>query len=192
MSVALRPMAAGDRDQVLAWRNSPEVAGYMYTEGTISAEAHARWFAATLASPDRRYWIIEADGTGVGVAALTWIEPENRRCEWAYYLGDPATRGRGIGTAVEYIVIEEVFGPMGLNKIACEVLVENEAVWRLHESFGFMREAFYRDHVLKAGVFRDVMGLSLLARDWPAARPAALERLRAKGYDPAGLRIVAS
>ena len=80
MKVALRPMAAGDRDQVLAWRNAPHVAAYMYAEGEITPEAHARWFAATLASPDRLYWIIEANAAAVGVAALTWIEAESRRC----------------------------------------------------------------------------------------------------------------
>ena len=87
------------------------------------------------------------------------------------------------------MVIEHVFGPLGMNKLACEVLTEHEAVWKLHESFGFVREALYRDHVWKAGRFQDVVGLSLLARDWPAARPAALARLRAKGYDPIALRI---
>jgi UDP-4-amino-4,6-dideoxy-N-acetyl-beta-L-altrosamine N-acetyltransferase len=189
VKVALRPMAAGDRDRVLAWRNAPHVAAYMYTEGQIAPEAHARWFAATLASPDRRYWIIEADDAAVGVAALTWIEAESRRCEWAYYLGEPSTRGQGVGSAVEFMVIEHVFGPMGLNKLACEVLTENESVWKLHMAFGFVREALYRDHVWKAGRFQDVIGLSLLARDWPAARPAAVERLQAKGYDPGALRI---
>ena len=189
MSVTLRPMAAEDRDRVLAWRNAPHVAVHMYNEGEITPEGHARWFAATLAAVDRRYWIIALDEAPVGVAALTYIDAGSRRAEWAYYLGEPSTRGKGVGSAVEYMVIEHVFGPLGLNKLACEVLVRNEAVWKLHQSFGFTREALYRDHVWKAGGFEDVVGLALLARDWPAARVAADAKLRAKGYDPAALAI---
>ena len=71
---------------------------------------------------------------------------------------------------------------MGLNKLWCEVLVSNEPVWRLHQSYGFQREALYRQHVMKTGQYQDVVGLGLLAEDWPALRPALKARLEAKGY----------
>ena len=76
---------------------------------------------------------------------------------------------------------------MGFNKLWCEVLLENEAVWKLHESFGFVREALYREQVFKAGRFQDVVGLGMLARDWRAARPAIEARLRERGHDPDAL-----
>jgi UDP-4-amino-4,6-dideoxy-N-acetyl-beta-L-altrosamine N-acetyltransferase len=189
MSVRLRPVGAADGARLLAWRNAPHVAAYMYSDHLIGQAEHERWFAQALNAPERRYWIIERDGEGVGLASLTRIDPANRKCDWAYYLGETSTRGQGIGACVEYIVLQQVFGPMGLNKLCCEVFADNEAVWRLHESFGFTREALYREHVLKDGVFRDVIGLGILARDWTAARPACEARLRDKGRDPAGLGI---
>jgi RimJ/RimL family protein N-acetyltransferase len=88
---------------------------------------------------------------------------------------------------VEFTVIDHVFGALGLHKLWCEVLIENEAVWKLHESFGFRREALYRDHVWKAGRFQDVVGLGLLDGDWAAARAACAARLAEKGYDAAAL-----
>ena len=93
-----------------------------------------------------------------------------------------SVRGRGVGAAVEYIVLEHVFGTMGLHKLWCEVLVGNEAVWKLHESFGFTREALYRDHVWKAGRFQDVVGLGLLEADWARVRDACADRLRQRGH----------
>ena len=60
--------------------------------------------------------------------------------------------------------------------------MENAPVWRLHESFGFVREALYRDHVWKAGRFQDVVGLGLLDADWARVREACAQRLAAKGY----------
>ena len=187
MSVALRLLRAEDGDRVLAWRNSPEVAAYMYTDHAISAEEHARWLRVALTAPDRCFWIIEMDGAPVGLANLARIDPAAHRCEWAYYLAEPSTRGRGVGAAVEFAVLRHVFEALALNKLWCEVLLENEAVWRLHESFGFRREAHLREHVLKDGRFQDVVGLGLLAKDWAAARPGCAERLAAKGYDPTAL-----
>jgi UDP-4-amino-4,6-dideoxy-N-acetyl-beta-L-altrosamine N-acetyltransferase len=190
MDLQLRSIRPADSAQLLAWRNAPHVAAYMYSDHLIGQAEHDRWFAQALAAPDRRYWIIERDGQGVGLANLTRIDLVNRKCDWAYYLGETSTRGQGIGAGVEYIVLQYVFGPLGLNKLCCEVFLDNEAVWKLHESFGFTREALFRDHVLKDGAFRDVVGLAILARDWAAARPACEARLRDKGRDPATLRIV--
>ncbi len=192
MTVTLRPLAAGDGARVLGWRNSEAVAPYMYSEHQITAAEHAGWLARALeegagADGDRRLWIIGLDGAGVGLANLARIDRANSKCEWAYYLADPATRGRGVGSVVEFLVLGFVFERLGLNRLWCEVLVENEAVWGLHERFGFVREALLRAHVRKAGVFRDVVGLGMLGADWPAAKAAALARLGAKGVGEAEL-----
>lgn len=181
--VALRPPEAADRDRLLAWRNLPEIARWMYSDHAISPDEHARWFARSLADPGRRYWIIEADGQPVGLANLYDLAPEHGRTAWAYYLADPSTRGQGIGAFVEYWVIEHVFGDLGLTKLWCEVLIDNEAVWRLHEGFGFQREALFRQHVRKAGELTDVVGLGLLASDWAATREASRARLMSRGFD---------
>jgi UDP-4-amino-4,6-dideoxy-N-acetyl-beta-L-altrosamine N-acetyltransferase len=181
--VVMRPLEAGDRERLLAWRNLPEIARWMYSDRVIAPEEHARWFAGALADPRRRYWIIEADGTPVGLANLYDLAPEHGRTAWAYYLADPSTRGQGIGAFVEYWVIEHVFGDLGLNKLWCEVLIGNEAVWRLHEGFGFQREALFRQHVRKDGAPADVVGLGMLASDWAGARAGSRERLVSRGFD---------
>lgn len=190
MSVRLRLVAEADSARLLKWRNSPEVAAFMYSDHEISQAEHDRWFASAMAAPDRRYWIIEADGEPVGLANLARIDAAARRCEWAYYLGEPSTRGKGLGAAVEYIVLRHVFETRGLNKLWCEVLAGNEAVCKLHQSFGFVREALFRDHVLKDGRLQDVVGLGMLKADWEAAKPgveARLRRLSSKGYAPEDL-----
>ena len=190
MSVRLRRVEAGDSARLLDWRNSPEVAPHMYADHQISQAEHDRWFAGVLEAQDRRYWIIEADGQPMGLANLVRIDLEARRCEWAYYLGEPSSRGKGLGAGVEYIVLRHVFETLGLNKLWCEVLVGNEAVWKMHQSFGFVREALFRDHVLKGGRFHDVVGLGMLKSDWDAAKPeieARLQRLTGRGLAPEDL-----
>jgi UDP-4-amino-4,6-dideoxy-N-acetyl-beta-L-altrosamine N-acetyltransferase len=187
MSLRLRLVGAADSARLLAWRNSPEVAAFMYTDHRISQAEHDRWLEGALAAQDRRYWIIEADAEPVGLANLARIDRAARRCEWAYYLGEPSTRGKGLGARIEYVVLRHVFDTLAFNKLWCEVLVENEPVWKLHQSFGFVREALLREHVWKGGRFQDVVGLGMLASDWRAARPGIEARLREKGVDPASL-----
>jgi UDP-4-amino-4,6-dideoxy-N-acetyl-beta-L-altrosamine N-acetyltransferase len=184
MSVRLRLVEPSDSARLLAWRNSPEVAAYMYADHQIPQAEHDRWFAAALAAEDRRYWIIEADGEPVGLANLLKIDRAASRCEWAYYLGEPSTRGKGLGARIEYLVLRYVFETRRLNKLWCEVLLENEAVWKMHQSFGFVREALLREHVCKHGRFHDVVGLGMLHSVWQAAKPANEARLRAKGFAP--------
>jgi len=187
MSLRLRLITSDDSARVLAWRNSPQVSAYMYSDHQIGQDEHDRWFAGALTAADRRFWIIEADGEPVGLANLARIDPAARRCDWAYYLGEASTRGQGLGSRIEYIVLRHVFEALGLNKLWCEVLLENEGVWKLHESFGFVREALFRQHVFKDGRFQDVVGLGMLGSDWQTAKPAIEARLRDKGHDPDAL-----
>lgn len=187
MPVRLRPARPADSARMLAWRNSPDVSAYMYADHLISPEEHARWFAHALAAQDQAYWIIEHDGAPRGLASLTGIDRVRRRCEWGYYLAEAAVRGRGVGAAAKFLVIDHVFGQLGLHKLWSEVLLANERAWRSDQSFGFQREAHYRDHVWKAGRFQDVIGLGLLDSDWRATREACAARLKLAGYDPGDL-----
>jgi UDP-4-amino-4,6-dideoxy-N-acetyl-beta-L-altrosamine N-acetyltransferase len=182
--IQLRPIQDDDRDRLFAWRNSPHVAAYMYSDHEITPEEHARWFDTVPGDPRRAYWIIVVDGAPAGLANFYDIDRTHSRAAWAYYLADPAIRGRGVGGYVEFWMIEQAFGPLGLRKLWCEVLASNEPVWALHQKFGFQIEARLRGHVLKAGQPQDVIGLGLLAEEWALARPAMAQRLERLGFEP--------
>ena len=186
--VTLRPLEPADKDRLYAWRNAPEVAAFMYTDHRITPDEHARWFEGLKGDPRRDYRIIEVDGIPAGPANFYDIDRVQGRASWAYYLADPSVRGKGVGGYVEYLMIERAFvelgqGGLGLRTLWCEVLITNEAVWKLHQKFGFQQEALFRAHVVKAGAPIDVMGLGMLAEDWAAARPAMAQRLQRLGYD---------
>lgn len=185
-TVTLRDVTEGDRERLLAWRNSPDVAAYMYSDHVISREEHDRWFDGLAGDPGRRYWVIETNGRPVGLANLADISRAHGRCAWAYYLADPSVRGLGVGSYVEYWVLEHVFGDLGLRKLWCEVLASNEAVWKLHMRYGFRQEALFRAHVVKAGRTQDVVGLGILAEEWRDRRGEMAERLLAKGFSLPG------
>lgn len=180
----LRDVSGRDKEMLLRWRNMPEVSRYMYSDHAITPEEHDRWFAYMREDPSRRYWIIMLDDEAVGLANLIDISDEARRCYWAFYLSSDSTRGRGVGSWVEYQVLRFVFDELALNKLCCEVLVSNPAVISMHEGFGFRREAIYREHVWREGHPIDVVGLAMLRSDWELARPGIEIRLRRKGLLP--------
>jgi len=166
MDVKLTQLSEDDLEMVRKWRNSENVAKYMYTDEKITSDQQKNWFAAIRDRQDCQYWIIEYDGQKIGVANLVDINKTFQSCYWAFYLGDSSVRGAGIGKKVEYNVLSYVFDKMKLNKLNCEVFVENDRVIKMHEKFGFRREAYYREHCIKGDHKLDVVGLAMLQSEW--------------------------
>lgn len=155
-----------DLELIRSWRNSPEVSAYMYTDKSITKEEQEAWYEKMRNDTSSRYWIIQYEEKKLGLASLTGISQTFNSCYWAFYLGDMSVRGGGIGAKVEYNVLAYVFEELKLNKIRCEVFAFNDKVIKMHEKFGFRREAYYRQHSLKNGKYEDVVGLALLRSEW--------------------------
>lgn len=179
--VEFRDLKEADMAMLLTWRNLPEVREFMYSDQVISAEEHQRWFHSAMADKSRRYWIIVVDGEDVGLVNLIAIDRANKRCSWAFYLASPNVRGKGVGSVVEWNILNIVFEQMGLNRLCCEVLVTNPAVISMHKKFGFREEGHFRQHVLRSGEAVDVTALALLISEWKQQRPEIEARLRSKG-----------
>ena len=164
--IELIPIEEKHLELVRNWRNSEEVSSFMYTSDFITPEDQKNWYRKISACPTSRYWIIKYDGKLLGVVSITEISHVFDSCFWAFYLGDTSVRGAGIGAKVEYKILNYVFDELNLNKLRCEVLTFNEKVIAMHEKFGFRREAYYRQHVKKDGVYYDVVGLAMLKKEW--------------------------
>lgn len=183
MMVRLRCASQDDSANLYRWRNLDSVRQWMYTDHKIPPEEHAAWLGQALQDPTRRYWIIEMDHAPVGCAYLTSIDGGSRRCSWGFYLGEESVRGRGVGTATEYLMLRETFDVMGLNRLQCEVLLGNDAVISLHERFGFRREGYLRRYVHRSDGWHDVVVLAMLASEWELLRDGLLRNLVSRGVE---------
>ena len=166
MELVFRKIKESDLKTLMTWRTNPEVSKYMYTDFEPSMERQREWFKGISGDPTRKDWIIQADGEDVGLLGLSRIDPVNRRCDWAYYLGSPNVRGKGIGKSVELNVHEYVFETLGLNKLCCEVFVSNKLVINIHEKYGSVVEGRRVGHIYKGGEFHDIVEMSLLRDNW--------------------------
>jgi UDP-4-amino-4,6-dideoxy-N-acetyl-beta-L-altrosamine N-acetyltransferase len=164
--VSFRDLNESDRDNLFHWRNSPEVSRYMYHNEEIPRANHDRWFSNALNDTNRKYWIIQVDGTPVGLLNLYDIDLKNRKAGWAYYIGDTSKRGHGFSKRCDDFIKNYAFETLGLHKLTCEVLEFNEAVCRIHERNGFRREGVLMDHIKRDDGFHNVVVFGLVA---PAA-----------------------
>jgi UDP-4-amino-4,6-dideoxy-N-acetyl-beta-L-altrosamine N-acetyltransferase len=164
--IILKELVEEDIELVRTWRNLPEVSKYMYTDDYITSDQQKKWFQNVQNSQNQKFWIIEYNGKKLGLASLYDIKLKFKSCYWAFYLGDNSARGVGVGAKVEYNVCKYVFEELKFNKLLCEVFIWNEAVIKMHEKFGFRRESYFRDHILKEGKYIDVIGLALLQNEW--------------------------
>jgi UDP-4-amino-4,6-dideoxy-N-acetyl-beta-L-altrosamine N-acetyltransferase len=160
------------------WRNSDEISKYMYSDEYITLEMQQIWYARVKSDASQKYWIITYDEKLLGLASLYKIDHVLDSCYWAFYLGDTSIRGAGIGAKVEFNILSYVFDNLKLNKLRCEVLVFNEMVIKMHEKFGFRREAYYREHCKKKGEYLDSVGLAMLKKEWDLLK----EYLKSKIY----------
>jgi UDP-4-amino-4,6-dideoxy-N-acetyl-beta-L-altrosamine N-acetyltransferase len=177
MDIKLKELEKEDIEMVRNWRNSTEVSSYLYSNNIISGEQQVKWFEKNRIDSSCKYWIIMFDGKPLGLASLTEISKVFDSCYWAFYIGDTSVRGQGIGSKVEYNVLKYVFEELNLNKLRCEVFVSNDNVIKMHEKFGFRREAFYREHCLKDEKYLDVVGLAMTKKEWQDIKHVKFDKI---------------
>jgi UDP-4-amino-4,6-dideoxy-N-acetyl-beta-L-altrosamine N-acetyltransferase len=179
--IELKSLGAEDEEIVLNWRNNPEIARFMYTDHVISQDEHRSWLRNALTDEAQRHWIIHYDAAPVGLVSVTNLDARHSSAQWAFYLASPNVRGKGVGSAVDYLILEFVFEELGLHRLSCAVLAFNEQVIAMHESFGFRREGQLRGAIRKGEEWIDVILLSQLREEWALHRLQHRDRLSERG-----------
>lgn len=160
-------------------RNHIDVRRFMYSSHEISEDEHAKWLTSLEGNPRQRVFVVMRDGAVAGIVSLNAINPTHHTADWAFYL-DPALQGQGLGSLVEFWLLDHAFEQAGLHKLNCEVLESNAAVVKMHRKFGFAIEGVRRRNILKDGVRVDVVLLGITREEWAERRPtmlAVVERL---------------
>ncbi len=132
-ALSLRAATRADCDQIWQWRNDPETRRSSFDEREIPLAEHRTWFEATLARPDRRFYIIVLEGTDVGMIRLDRqgadaIVNVNLAPEW---------RGRGVGRAALRTLVEGAFAEPGLRRLVARMKRLNVGSRRAFEAAGF-------------------------------------------------------
>lgn len=137
----LRPATDADSNDVLRWRNHPEVRAVSLTQHLITAEEHARWWSAVADDPARQVHVYEHAGIPSGVVTFFDIDPEARTAWWGYYLDNEGLTERHALLPAWMTIQREAkrlaFGTLPIDELHGEVLEANEAVRRFNRRNGF-------------------------------------------------------
>jgi UDP-4-amino-4,6-dideoxy-N-acetyl-beta-L-altrosamine N-acetyltransferase len=164
--IKFREITYDDLEMIRLWRTSKEVTQHMYTDPNPTKDEQVRWYESLKSNKSVMYKIICYDDTPIGMVYLTNIDYNSKHCEWGIYIGDLKYQSRGAGALATYKLINYVFYELGMNKLMSMVLTTNSSSIKLTESFGFCRNAYYKEHCYKNGEFIDMIGFSMLKRDW--------------------------
>jgi len=165
--VLLRAVHIEDEPKILSWRNSPEVAAFMYRDDPISPAEHSRWFQSIINDTESSVVrVLEHNSVASGLSSLSKIDLRHKSCEWGGYLAPHIDRGGGIGRAMLFLALQQTFEELELNRVVVEVLVGNHTALKLYESIGFVREGYLRERAWHTSGPKDVISLSMLLKDW--------------------------
>jgi UDP-4-amino-4,6-dideoxy-N-acetyl-beta-L-altrosamine N-acetyltransferase len=159
-----------DIELIRNWRNSKEVAQYMYTDGIISNEEQVNWFSKISNSSNSKYWIINFDDTKIGLVNITNIDFPKASCSWAFYIGETRYRESGAAVQTEFNLIEKAFFELNLKIINCEVISTNIQVLNLHKRFGFKMVLKKESFIIKNGISVSIVKFVLYKNDWELIR----------------------
>lgn len=159
-SFSLRPMRAHDTNNVIKWRNDPEVLRYLDSYKPLKREEHLQWLEGMQEDVSKAYMMIEVDGSPKGITWFNAIDHRIKKAELGIYLGED--RDNGYGTKTIRSMVTYGFEGLGLNKIYATVFDFNLRSLRCFEKCGFQREGVLRQETIDNGKYCDVIRVGLL------------------------------
>lgn len=156
----LRLATLADIPQIAALERLPGLSSFV---GQWPEERHQ----ATLANPDARYYICDADdGTVQAFALLRGLQEASRSIEFKRIV--VAAPGQGLGRRIVEELMRVVFEDLGAHRFYLDVYEDNARARHLYESLGFVYEGVMREAGERGGDFISLHFMSMLDREYRA------------------------
>lgn len=166
-TIYLRPITAEDTENVLRWRNSPEVVDNFIYKKRITVQEHMNWLENKVFTGDVHQFVIcrIEDDAPIGSVYLQNFDEENNKAEWGLFLNADETRSKGVGTQVGKLILDYAFYQLKLHKLHSRVLAHNKPCIRMNEKLRFRQEAYLREDLFLDGKYEDLILYGALKGD---------------------------
>ena len=166
----LYELTAANREMLAEWMPWASDATLQTTREFLRASAKR------LADNDGFNATIVQDGRIVGTIGFPEVSRLHRSCEIGYWIAREAQR-RGTVTLAARALIDHAFGAWEINRVVIKAGAGNDRSRAVAERLGFTLEGFEREaERYPDGHYIDLAVYSLLASEWPGARPGAPPR----------------
>lgn len=169
MDIRLRKVKEADLERIMNWRMQPSVTKYMYTDPQLTMEDQSKWHE-TIQKQNCKYWVIRCDEHDIGLFCFYKIDYVNLRGDWGWYIAEPDFKGKGIGKLLLYNIYDYGFNKLGLNKLCCEALENNEKAISLYKKSGAEIEGVRKEHIIKGNENLAVVEMAILKSKWDAIK----------------------
>ncbi len=168
-ATALRAIEASDLDQLLAWRNRPELRRFFREYRELNATQQRAWFDSKVnGDPSTRMFaVVHRDtDTLLGAAGLCYIDWVNRTADFSLYIGHEGLYiDDNLAPDAAVTMIGYAFDELGLNRLWSEIYAFDEAKTRFFQKLGFTLDGRHRQTHWAEGAWHDSLYFSLLASD---------------------------
>ena len=163
--LTLRPITDADTDDIVRWRNDPEVWRYFLFREPFTPAMHRAWLQnKVMTGKVIQYIIVEREsGKSVGSVYFRDVDEKNESAEYGIFIGEAWARKRGLGTETARLFTRFGLEVLRLHRISLKVLGGNEVARRSYEKTGFRTEGVFRGFVKLDGVFTDVVFMARIA-----------------------------
>lgn len=166
--IYIRPITIEDTENIVKWRNSPEVTVNFIYRTQLTAESHLQWMKNKVETGQvAQFIIVEKEGEKpIGSVYLRDIDTVNKKAEFGIFIGENSTRGKGYGTQATKLILDYAFKELDLNKVMLRVFAYNKGAIKCYEKAGFTNEGCFRQDVIIDGVAYDIIFMGILKSEW--------------------------
>ena len=168
--VQLRSFEPEDAPILADWINDPELRSYIAIRFAKSVQNEREWLAALSSKEppaDIVFGIELKRGRrligSIGLHQIDWV---HRRGMIGIFLYPASMRGMGYGTEAKNLMMDYVFGEIGLHSLWAIAFEQNAPSLRALEGQGYRRSGVQRKSMLVKGKWVDAVYFDILREEW--------------------------
>ena len=168
MDIRIRLLNEADTENIIRWRNSPQVKEFFIYREDLTVADHMHWIETKIKTGKVVQFIIEEclSGQPIGSVYLRDIDPRHQKAEFGIFIGEETGQGKGYGTQAAELILAHAFEKLELNKVFLRVFANNPRAIASYTKVGFVQEGVFRDDVFIDGKPYDMVYMGILKSDW--------------------------
>jgi len=164
--IKIRPIKKSDTDNIIKWRNDPNVLKYFIYQEPITKKIHLNWLKTQVKTKKVYQFIIHdiEDNRDIGSVYLRDVDLKNSKAEFGIFIGEDSARGKGFGTLATQKILDFAFKKVKLNKIFLRVFAENLNAIASYKKSGFTQEGLFREDVIIKNKKNDLVFMAIFKK----------------------------
>jgi len=168
--VVLREIIDSDTDNIVKWRNSPDVKKNLYSQELLTKKQHLKWMQNNVMTGQCIQFIIEIHFNDsvqpIGTIFIKNIDRKNSKGEYGIFIGESDARGKGYSTKATFKILKYAFEVLMLNRVYLTVFSDNLAAIKSYEKSGFIKEGILKEDFYRFDGFVDVVYMGITRKIW--------------------------